>query len=90
MAREAAEEIGVVSTTFRPIGTIADPNATAVDPVTYHMYLVEAWNGSELFVLGDEHSELRWFGLRAASSLRDLALSKYRGVFREALGAPPQ
>ena len=88
LVREAGEEIGVVPTAFRPIGTIADPNATAADPVAYHMYVVEAWSGGEPSALGDEHSELRWFSLQVASSLPDLALSQYRSVFRKALGAP--
>ena len=89
LVREAGEEIGVVPTAFRPIGTIADPNATETDPVTYHMYAVEAWSGGEPAALSDEHSELRWFGLEAASSLPDLALVEYRRVFRMALGSVP-
>ena len=86
LARECIEEIGVAPTAFRPIGAIADPNAAAADPVTYRMYAVQAWTGGEPSLLGDEHSELRWFDLLAASGLPDLALGEYRGVFRRALG----
>jgi mutator protein MutT len=89
LAREVGEEIGVAPTAFRPIGTVADPNATGADPVTYHMYVVEAWSGGEPSALGDEHSDVRWFDLDAASTLPDLALPEYRGVFRKALGLPP-
>ena len=88
LAREIGEEIGVVPTAFRPLSTIADPNATRADPVTYHVYAVEAWSGGEPSLLGDEHSELRWFGWQAASSLPDLALGEYRHVFRKAFSLP--
>lgn len=86
LVREVGEEIGVVPAAFRPIGTIADPNAASADPATYHLYAVEAWSGGEPSALGDEHSELRWFDLRTASHLPDLALSEYRRMFTLALG----
>ena len=73
LVREVGEEVGVAPTAFRPLGTIADPNAAGDDPVTYHMYAVEAWSGGEPSALGDEHSELRWFNLPDASSLPDLS-----------------
>jgi mutator protein MutT len=86
LLREVGEEVGVIPTSFRPIDTIADPNATKADPVTYHMFAVKAWSGGEPFALGDEHSELGWFDLPDASALPDLALGEYRGVFSKALG----
>lgn len=89
LVREVGEEIGVAPTSFGPIGAIADPNATEADPVTYHMYAVQAWSGGEPSALGDEHSELRWFDLPTASVLPDLALDEYRGVFRTALRLAP-
>lgn len=88
LVREVGEEVGVVPAAFRQIGTIADPNASSGDPVTYYMYVVAAWRGGEPSALGDEHSELRWFDLPTASGLPDLALADYRTVFRRALGLP--
>lgn len=89
LVREVGEEIGAVPTAFRPIGAIADPHATDIDPITYHLYVVEAWDGGEPSMLGDEHSDLRWFDLRAASRLSDLALAEYRRVLEELLGPAP-
>lgn len=88
LVREAREEIGVVPTVFRRWGAIADPKAPASDPVAYHLFVVDAWDGGEPVALGDEHSELRWFVARAACALPDLALDEYRRVFAEALRPP--
>lgn len=85
LVREVGEEIGLVPTAFRPIGTIVDPNATPDDPVIYHLYVVEAWTGGEPVALGDEHSELRWFDPEAAIGLPDLALDDYRDVIERML-----
>jgi mutator protein MutT len=82
LARELGEEIGIVPTAFRPVGRIADPNATSSDPITYHIYVVEAWTGGEPVALGNEHTELRWFDPRAAAQLPDLALGEYRAVIQ--------
>ncbi len=41
------------------------------------MYSVTAWEGGEP-LLGDEHTELRWFTPTAAIALPDLALEEYR------------
>lgn len=86
LVREVEEEIGVVPVAFVPIGTIADPNAAETDPVADHMYAVQTWSGGEPSAPGDEHSELGWFDLPAASGLPDLALGEYRDVVRRALG----
>jgi 8-oxo-dGTP pyrophosphatase MutT (NUDIX family) len=86
LVREVQEETGVTPTGFRWWGTIADPNAARSDPITYHLSVVEAWNGGEPVALGDEHSELRWLDLTAAAGLRDLALVEYRRLFTEMLG----
>jgi 8-oxo-dGTP diphosphatase len=80
LGRELQEEIGVVPTNYKLVGTIADPNAPADAPITYHMYAVAAWRGGEPTMAGDEHTELRWFGAAAAISLPDLALGEYRSL----------
>ena len=87
--REVREEVGVVPTAWRRLRTITDPNASDADPVVYHMYAVDAWEGGEPVALGDEHSELGWFSPRTAANFPDLALDEYRQVFREALGLRP-
>ena len=81
LVREVQEEITVTPTSFALLGTIADPNTPATDPVTYHMYAVTAWDGGEPTLSGDEHSDFRWFTPVAASDLPDLALEEYRRLF---------
>ena len=78
LCREVAEELGIVPLDYNPISQILDPNVTA-EPVCYHLYAVKKWDG-EPTILDEEHSELRWFSLREASSQNDLALEQYRPV----------
>ena len=85
LVREVGEEIGVVPTAFRTIGTIADLNASPDDPVIYYLYVVEAWTGGEPVALGDEHAEQRWFEPEAAIKLPDLAPAEYRDAIARAI-----
>jgi 8-oxo-dGTP diphosphatase len=82
LVRELREEVGVLPTRYTHLGSIADPNATPDDPITYHMYAVSTWLG-EPVILDQEHTELRWLDLAAAISLPALALQEYRALFRE-------
>lgn len=82
LAREAREEVGVVPTSFSFLTSITDPNAPESDPAIYHLYAVTVWDGGEPALLGDEHTELRWFALETAIGLPDLALDEYRPLFR--------
>jgi 8-oxo-dGTP diphosphatase len=83
LQRELQEEIGVTPIEFKCIRFIFDPNTTADDPATYHMYIVTVWQGGEPQILDDEHSELRWFTPLEAMSLPDLALDEYRDLLQE-------
>jgi 8-oxo-dGTP diphosphatase len=82
LVREVREEVGVVPTIFSFLVSIPDPNASDADPATYRMYSVRAWQGREPALLGDEHTELRWFSLPIALALPDLALEEYRPLLR--------
>jgi len=83
LVREVQEEVGVTPTTCEFIGTISDPNTPEADPATYHMYGVTAWEVGEPSLLGNEHTELKWFAVAAASALPDLALEEYRPLFAD-------
>jgi mutator protein MutT len=83
--RELAEEVGIVPAQYRPLVPIADPHAGGT---TYRMFAVTAWRG-EPSILDDEHSELRWFPLDAATALDELALGAYRRLFDELAMARP-
>lgn len=82
LVRELREEIGVIPIDYEFLGTIADPNTTTDDPVTYHMYAVTGWRGGEPTMVDDEHTELRWFNQATAISLPDLALAEYRSLLQ--------
>jgi len=85
LIREVEEEVGVIPKAFAFLGTIADPNTSTIDPVTYHMYVVTAWSGGEPAPLGDEHTELVWLTPAIASALPDLALNEYRSLLAAAI-----
>lgn len=82
LERELQEEIGLTPLEFRFLGSIVDPNATADDPVTYHMFAVTAWRGGEPTIIDNEHTELRWFDQTVAIALPSLALAEYRPLLR--------
>lgn len=82
--RELREEVGIVLEQYRRLAPIVDPH---VATTTYRMYAVTAWRG-EPAILDDEHSELRWFSLSAATALPDLALDAYRPLFDGLKGRP--
>ena len=60
LVRELSEEVSVVPTTYKLMGTISDPNAAPADPITYHMFAVTSWDGGELAIVDDEHTKLTW------------------------------
>ena len=84
LARELVEEIGLMPTVFRKIDAIAVPDKARL----YHLYEVTAWSGGEPRLLGDEHSEMRWFDVAAAGELDGLALSGYRALLRRLAQSP--
>lgn len=85
LVREVEEEVGVKPASFAVVGSINDPNAADGDPAIYHLFAVTTWNGGEPALIGDEHTELRWFTWQEASGLTDIALEEYRPLSRVAL-----
>lgn len=82
LARELAEEIGVIPTNALALSVVADPNAEAGKPIMYHMFIVKTSRGGEPVRLGDEHSELRWVHPDVAMQMPDLSLpDAYRTLF---------
>lgn len=81
LVREVSEEVGLVPTCLRELGTIEEPNPAAYGAVTYHLYAVTAWDGGEPVLVGDEHTELRWCALEQAASIEGLAMAEYTGFF---------
>ena len=89
LIREVREEVGVSPTRFVFLVSLADPNASEAGLATYHMYSISDWDGGEPALVGNEHSELRWFTLEAATALPDLASDEYRALLRGLLSTPP-
>lgn len=81
LIRELDEELGIVPTTFRFIEVLAEPDPRKYGDRAYHMYSVREWRGGEPRLLGDEHTEMRWFSVADAIQL-DLALPGYAAIFR--------
>lgn len=82
LARELREEIGVVPTASRALGSIVDRNPAARGESTYHIFLVTAWTGGAPEMRNFEHSVLDWFTPEQAAALPDLALPDYAPLFR--------
>ena len=82
LIREVREEIGLTPVRFAEIATIPEPSPEKNGEACYHMYVVREWAGGEPTLLGDEHTELRWFSVAEASETSDLALEEYRSLFR--------
>jgi len=87
LLRESREEAGVIPKSFSLLASIPDPNAPQTDPVTYHLYVVTAWEGGEPHPVGDEHTEFRWFSPTEAMALPDLALQEYQPIFKDMIAA---
>lgn len=82
LARELAEEVGVVPTRFTELATIIDRNPEARGESTYHIFLVTEWAGGEPEMRNFEHAVLDWFTPEQAAALPDLALPDYAPLFR--------
>jgi len=82
LVREALEEVGVTPVDFRLTRSIL------AGETTHHIFIVTAWEGGDPQMLGDEHTDMRWFTAEEADALPALALPEYREIF-QAFGAGP-
>lgn len=81
LIREVQEEAGVTPIRYHRIGSFTDPDPARIDKAICHCFAVTAWAGGAPAMLGDEHSEIRWFSLIEAAELPGLALEDYRALF---------
>jgi len=72
MRRELLEEIGVTPEHWRFVGTLV-PEGSHETSATFHIYQIDKWRGRPRLI-GDEHTELRWFAVDALGCEADLAL----------------
>jgi 8-oxo-dGTP diphosphatase len=87
LVREAEEEVGLTPLRFAAAGSILEPEPDLYGEATYHVFAIAEWNGGEPEMLGDEHTEIRWFMIEEACALEALALVDYRHLFRNLLSA---
>ncbi|HWK36782.1 NUDIX hydrolase [Sphingomonas sp.] len=86
LARESMEEVGLLPHQPRPVGLIHDERMGAI----YHMFVIDRWAGGEPSLVGEEHTELRWFPIAQAVELPGLALAQYRDLLRTLPSGPDQ
>ncbi len=86
LARELAEEIGIIPTLFRRIALI-DFTEEAGEPVHFQVFRVDAFEGAP-HLANDEHTALQWFTLAEAAALSDLASARYRPILMAQETAP--
>lgn len=82
LRREVREELGVTIRDFIRLGIIVEHRPAFGGPAEFHIYLVTRWDG-QIAMLGDEHTELRWFAVHEACDLKDFAESGYQPFIRD-------
>jgi 8-oxo-dGTP diphosphatase len=83
LVRELQEEVGVTPLLFKKVGAIIEPTPQINGDVVYHFFAVSDWTGGEPRIIGDEHSEVRWFRIGDACTLPGLALPDYKPILRK-------
>ncbi|EJC66917.1 ADP-ribose pyrophosphatase [Rhizobium leguminosarum bv. viciae WSM1455] len=71
MCRELMEEIGVMPELWQFAGRLVSEDPPEAS-VTFYVYHVDKWRGRPRLI-GDEHTELRWFSLAAMEGEAELA-----------------
>jgi mutator protein MutT len=88
LVREVQEEVGVIPTRHRALDILVEPDPGRHGEARYHIFVVTGWTGGEPVMLGDEHSEIRWFPIADAALLPDLVIEQYRALFRSLAREP--
>jgi 8-oxo-dGTP diphosphatase len=81
LVREAEEEVGLTPFRFSLTGSISQPKPEIYGEAVYHVFTVSEWSGGDPSMLGDEHTEIRWFTIDQACVVESLALVDYRNFF---------
>jgi 8-oxo-dGTP diphosphatase len=80
LVRELQEELDINAKSYE-YGTAFDETDPARNgPRRYHIFRVDAWDGTGPRLCGDEHVEMRWVTLEEALAL-DLAADEYPALF---------
>lgn len=79
LIRELQEEAGITPTRFQHLADITDISGGVC--TVHHVFTVTGWSGGEPRMIGDEHSEFRWFAPDDAATLPNLARSEYHRIF---------
>ncbi len=82
LARELAEEIGIVPLSTSYLRTVTDTVPSAGGLLRYEMYRVDAWRGDPINA-SSEHTRIAWFTVSEAIALQGLAVEAYRELFKQ-------
>ncbi len=77
LLREVEEEIGI-----RPLVYDEHSRHSLLKSGVLVLFQIVSWSGGEPRLRNDEHVELRWFPIRAACRLTQLAAPEYVPIFR--------
>ena len=77
LLREVEEEIGI-----RPLVYDEHSRHRLPEGSVFVLFQIVTWAGGEPRLLNDEHVELKWFPIRAACRLTQLAAPEYGPIFR--------
>jgi hypothetical protein len=66
LVRDSRKEIGLTPLLFRKLGVIKEFNPQAHGDAIHHMYAALSGMAGN-HILGDEHTEIHWFGIDAAN-----------------------
>ncbi len=80
LVREVQEEINVTPITFRKVRVLSEAQPDIYGEREYHVYVITEWTGKGPSVLGQEHSQIRWFSATEARRL-ELAHPGYAELF---------
>jgi 8-oxo-dGTP diphosphatase len=81
LVRELQEELGIMAEEYVELQTMLEERKELGGPVAMYFYVVKRWSG-QVKMLGQEHSEIRWFSIEEARHLGELAHPEYHEIFR--------
>jgi 8-oxo-dGTP diphosphatase len=80
LVRELGEELGINPTQFQKVQhLVLGHNQQCMDLA---IYVVTEWGGGEPVMLGDEHSEIRWFCITEVSRLTNLTTNEIKIIIQ--------
>lgn len=84
LQRELHEELGITTTAWKYVETLAEPPQSPYGEIKFYWYLVTGWTGTPTNMQPEEHDHIKWFLLDEALRL-DFPHPAYSRLFTGAL-----